>query len=1017
MHFPRSALIAAALLVLFGGCRSILPQSDQEEALILSGENRVGETCTVERFFQAEYSRFATRQFQVLCGSWEHPSGYVFEVHPARHSDSLEAWTRSGGWIEHLGEISTCESPGKEVILDQVDALVLDCKLRNGDWSYNGLITELEGSIYLADGIPAVFSLLEQTTGVVSGHLNPASVDETNIRSIAMTNIEKRLSSGFYGAGDIKQYYRLMATGQFYNNIKDFTTAAERYREALSLQEKILGANNPGVLDALMHLALGRSNQGRFAEADLLFERAAPLADTAVDQGDLARFKSYLALHAANQQDFQAAYQLAHEATRLREQLVAKHVENLHSPFDVGPVKGAERPNLQVIGQLNEPARVDIVQSLYIEAAMLERLGNFEAAERALGKARRILESAEERPPSWRPEILGLVAGIAESRGSVAESSQYLEKAVSLWEEIAPGERPSVIYHLKLGNSYKEQGLPEQAMKSFERAIALVQIRNGTLSFDQLQPYFQTGLELAEKYPERSAAIHTSLFEAGQLVRTEMTSRTIAQAVTRLAAGKGRAAELIRDFQEAQDERNLLFRSYEAELAKSETEARRKRVAELERQLAEINRHIADLSLLVQSALPRYNQLVDTVADAATVGALLKEDEVLVQVLLGLHEGLLFVVRRNRIKAVPLDLSFMESAEIVAELRNGLKPEAGSLATFDVALAHKLYLRLFGAVKEDIGAAHLITVPSGALLSLPFGLLVTEKAEPVSGYDYRHVSWLAKHASISLLPSVQSFVGLRGIAKASEAEQDYIGFADFETFEPETLEKVHFKLPTACQSEPERLNFHRRQMLAMGALEITRSEVSEIASLFPANSSDRVFREQFTDVEIKRLPLNDYRILYFATHGLLPYDLECQSVPALVTTLADNGDGLLDMDEILDLRLDADLVVLSACNSGGPGSKNGGESLSGLARAFFFAGARTLIVSHWLAENNATVQLMVTLFRYGGGSGQGLADALRHAQMSLMDLAEDPDFRAYSHPLIWGAFTVVGDGARKVTRI
>ncbi len=1015
-------VIAMALCVPVSGCQSFLRQSGQGPAQILSGTNQVGETCTVERSSETGPVGFALRQFQVRCGNWEYPSGYLFAVRPEEHVDSLQYWGKTGEWIAQLEQKSICE-PGKpEVILDQVGALVLECKLRNGDWPYYGLIAEVDGTVYLADGIPAVFALLEQGIGVASGRLQPGTIDAANIRTIAMTHIEQRLSGGYYGSGEIQKYYRLMATGQFYNSIKDFSTAAERYREALALQEKILGPDNPAVLDAVMHFALERSNQARFAEADGLFKRAGTLAEQALDPSDRARFWSYVALHAANQSDFQFAYELAQKATRIREQILSNQSKTLDNPLTMNLVNGPERSNLQVIGTLNEPARVDIVQSLYIEAAMLKRLGRVQDAERILGEARTILDGAEERPPSWKPEILDLIAGIAQSKGAAAESSQYLEKAGTLWETIAPGERPSVINQLKLGNSYREQGLLEQAMKSFDRAVALVKTRNGSLNFNQLLPYFQTGLELGEKQSERRAAIHDRMFEAGQLVRTEITSRTIAQAVARLAAGKGPAAELVRDFQEAQDERNLLYRTYEAELAKVDTAERRNKVSELEQRLAEANQRIADLSLRVQSALPRYNQLVDTVVGAEQIKDLVGPGEALVQVLLGSREGLLFVVRDKNIKAVPVDLSLPEAEEIVARLRDGLRPEAEGLAQFDVALAHRLYERLFGAVADEINVEHLITVPAGPLLSLPFGLLVMEEPEPVSGYDYRHVSWLARRASISLLPSVQSFVGLRAIAHSSEARKDFIGFADFEAFTGDQLERARFKLPEACQSDPERLQVHREKLSRLGALEVTRNEVTEIAGLFPADSRDLVFGQQFTDEEVKRLPLNEYRILYFATHGLLPSDLECQSVPALVTSLTEKpsagGDGLLDMDEILDLRLNADLVVLSACNSGGSGLKTGGESLSGLARAFFFAGARSLIVSHWLAENQATVHLMVTLFSESGSqSNKSLADALRHAQMSLIEMSDDPNLRAFSHPLIWAAFTVVGDGARGAKRL
>ena len=199
--------------------------------------------------------------------------------------------------------------------------------------------------------------------------------------------------------------------------------------------------------------------------------------------------------------------------------------------------------------------------------------------------------------------------------------------------------------------------------------------------------------------------------------------------------------------------------------------------------------------------------------------------------------------------------------------------------------------------------------------------------------------------------------------------------------------------------------------MGFDALPNTREEVSAVGKTFPSDLVDIVVGADFSDRAIKTLPLIDYRILYFATHGLLPTDLECQPWPSLVTSppqhLEGKDDGLLDIEEILGFELDADLVVLSACNTGGPGVETGGESLSGLARGFFFAGARSLIVSHWLAEDETTKDLMISTFeRMHGSSGAGRANALQYAQLRLMEDGRN------SHSILWAAFTVVGDGAR-----
>ncbi len=168
----------------------------------------------------------------------------------------------------------------------------------------------------------------------------------------------------------------------------------------------------------------------------------------------------------------------------------------------------------------------------------------------------------------------------------------------------------------------------------------------------------------------------------------------------------------------------------------------------------------------------------------------------------------------------------------------------------------------------------------------------------------------------------------------------------------------------------------------------------------------------FTDSDIKaRQDLKTYRVLYFATHGILPNANACLPEPALVTSLG-GGDSsaLLESSDILNLKLDADLVVLAACDTAGGGGdteqtglQGGGEALGGLARAFIYAGARGLVVSHWSVDSASSEKLMTGLFRSGAPTQ---AEGLKQAQAQLMN---DP---RYSHPYYWAAFTLVGDGGR-----
>jgi CHAT domain-containing protein len=158
----------------------------------------------------------------------------------------------------------------------------------------------------------------------------------------------------------------------------------------------------------------------------------------------------------------------------------------------------------------------------------------------------------------------------------------------------------------------------------------------------------------------------------------------------------------------------------------------------------------------------------------------------------------------------------------------------------------------------------------------------------------------------------------------------------------------------------------------------------------------------------------DYRVVYFATHGLLAGEVKGLGEPALALTLpakpSDLDDGLLTASEVAQLKLNSDWVVLSACNTAA-GDKPGAEALSGLARAFFYAGARALLVSHWAVDSDAATRLTTETFDVlRKDPNLGRAEALRRAMLAYMNDTTDP---LSAYPALWAPFVVVGEGAAR----
>lgn len=407
----------------------------------------------------------------------------------------------------------------------------------------------------------------------------------------------------------------------------------------------------------------------------------------------------------------------------------------------------------------------------------------------------------------------------------------------------------------------------------------------------------------------------------------------------------------------------------------------------------------------------------------ATVQALLRDDEVLVAILAGSAKSFVWALTRERAEWAEIDAGNATLAEHVNALRRGLDPlaqqdaegatgsRAGVVQGFDLNRAHALYKLVLGPVASVItGKRHLIVVPTGPLTSVPFQVLLTEPPGPHTGVAaLANAAWLIKSHALSVLPSVQSLQGLRKLAPASTAAKPFFGVGDPVLEGPTGTPDP--KQRSARRAAPAPARFYRngladvRAVRELTPLPDTADELRAIAKVLGAAPGDINLREAASETRVKAASLNAYRVVHFATHGLVAGDLSGLAEPALVLTPpaapTDADDGLLTASEIAALKLNAEWVVLSACNTAA-GEGEGAEALSGLARAFFYAGARALLVSHWAVYSQAATELTTTTFAMLADNPRiGRAEAFRRAMLALIAKGEAPSY--------WAPFVVVGE--------
>lgn len=543
-----------------------------------------------------------------------------------------------------------------------------------------------------------------------------------------------------------------------------------------------------------------------------------------------------------------------------------------------------------------------------------------------------------------------------------------------------------------------------------------------------------SGTEL-ERISQIDAAAEA--FKIADLARGRSVQGAINASAARAAGGDEILADLARREQNARQQ----IASYYALLAETEDETA---ANDLRERIDRLRTARGAIMSEIEQRNPQYAALINPKApELSQVQALLRPGEALVAIYVGDGESYVWAVpETGRASFARVPMGAAEVDLLTRSMRRALDPNAttlGDIPTFDLHAAHQVYMAFLEPVAAGWrNAERLIVSSHGSLAQIPFAVLITspvsvdEAAEPLFA-GYAKLPWLIREHTVTVTPSVQAFAAQRNLPPLGTSLQQLAAFGN-PVFAPgqqpgdlkdDGVESLTGRgilavrgLPVKLRAAPQTADALSAQLAELPPLPETEDEVRAIALALSADPAQSVFvGVDASEARVKTMDLAGRRVIVFATHGLVPGDLDGLTQPALALSspqaVGGGEDGLLTMGEILGLTLDADWVVLSACNTAA-GEGAGAEAISGLGRAFFYAGARSLLVSNWPVETTSARALTSDIFARQASGALPKDEALRQSMLALLDGpgfidAEGSAVFSYAHPIFWAPFSLVGD--------
>ena len=945
----------------------------------------------------------------IYCGHWEKPSGFLLMA-PIDLRQSLVARL-----IEACKGATTSLSSGDFTDLGQI-ACQSAAGSASGLRSY-GLSATRRGDFLIGVAYPSDWGPLIAAARVVSGAEARTAVGSGDQTAPGLREIEAVYPQGAPGQGAVFNYELLRRRAFERNAIWRFGGAEQDFEALLRAHDAVTPEDGVGRAEILAEIGLNLSDSARFGEAGATLDRADALARSSGDGLLTSKIANYRALDLLNQRRYGAARDLALAANAMRAAPPGTQAGAAISATDARVVdRATPEPRRGVLLQLDastpgDRAAILSAQGAYIAAVASRAMSDTPAAGRYLAEASGDLVNVQS-PPAW---LSGAVAEedaqVLLAAGDGAGAAARAQAGLTQVRLVAPQTRSEAHLLLILGRAQAALGQTAAAMESGRSAVGIFahQLEEPGLPADLASG--QLGLLLAQWSANPSPAVADEYFETLALTWDGAAARSASQLAARLAL-QG-AGDQARAYQDAE-------RAYRAAVAERQRLALDSatpadRIAQADAVVTDTAKRFAASEDELRARAPGYLELLNPSVSTPQLQAALPDKEGYLRIVIASERGYGALVTHAGVRPFAIALTRREVGDLTDRIRRTTAFHGRRLPAYDIEAASKLYAGLIGPVAGDIADLERLQVDvSGSLASVPFAALVeaapsAETARKIADeQDYSGVDWFARRVAITNSLGPASFVRFRASRSTQQAGAAVL--AAFGAFHPDpalaaTRIARAYDLSASCEQQVA------HTLATLGPLPDTADETKDVARNFGGKVRLRLGAE-FTDTDFLQSPdVARADVILIATHGVLGVS-SCFPEPSLLTSLGPGGDGLIEASRVLDRRLDARLVILSACDTAGGGQQDvtrsgladGGDALGGLVRGFLYAGVSDVLATEWKVDSATSANEVTTFLSAAGKPGARLAESLASAQRTLYGSAET------GHPFYWAAFILVGDG-------